>query len=95
MVHVRMSQNKYVHTKGTEKQFGFSKNFGFLPFFKISKKFCAFWVHILILRQSNPYHQKVHELYDRIHTYTVFRRLKETNWAGAGAGGTKSPKRTF
>ena len=36
---VRLSQNKYVHPKGTEKKFEFSKIFGFLLFFRFPNFF--------------------------------------------------------
>ncbi len=39
------------------------ENFRIFAIFQISKFFfCVFWVHILFLRQPDPYHQTVHEL---------------------------------
>ncbi len=59
MVYVRLSQNQYVHPKGTEK-FWISEHFRIFAIFQNFKnKLCAFWMHILILKQPNLYHQKV------------------------------------
>ena len=54
-------------------EFCFEKLFFFVEF-----SGCAVWVHILILRQPNLYHQKLQAIQSTIHTYIRFQKYKLT-----------------